>query len=237
MTEQTEPIQTAAQPTKKCPFCAEVILAEAIKCKHCGEFLNTDRARAAGQTATQQNDKPQDNKKNILLVCRPSLWNLAGFYAKGLIVFLFAAWLTVQPIENVFNSQNTADAAALVKFIQTYRPLTGFGIALMSLAIMVWKTIALRAVYYEISAERIEHGRGVFNRKVDNIDMFRVVDISLRQSFIDVMLGIGSVKLTTNDKSSPELVFQKIRHCRRLYDIIKKTSLEADRKQKVVHLE
>jgi len=30
--------------TKQCPFCAETILIEAVKCKHCGEFLNAQGA-------------------------------------------------------------------------------------------------------------------------------------------------------------------------------------------------
>ena len=34
---------TVPQKFKNCPFCAEQILTDAIKCKHCGEFLTESR--------------------------------------------------------------------------------------------------------------------------------------------------------------------------------------------------
>ncbi|MBL7189026.1 MAG: PH domain-containing protein [Phycisphaerae bacterium] len=232
--------------TKPCIFCAETIQARAVKCRFCGEFLNSEKAKAlqaeAEAKANPDTEAPEDEEAetddSILFAGRPSLWGMASSMVKSLFLLILATCLVKLPLEEMLKRlpdlKLTANEASA---IGQYRVLAGFGIGVLVVLILLIKILKLKMVYYEVNADRIEWSRGILDRRVDNIDMFRVVDLKMRRSLLDCIFGVGTVALITTDKTDPEFVFEKVRDCRDLYDIIKKASLEADRKSGVVHLE
>lgn len=226
--------------TKECPFCGETIQSRAIKCRYCAEFLNTPQAKAmeaANQTDTQS-AVGERRQGDVLFSAKPSLWAMATTIAKGLIVAALAIFLVKFPLEVLVNEilNLKLSEEQLVTFAR-YRAVGGTGIAIVVLLAVLLKAVKLKTVYYEVTSDRIEWGRGIFDRKVDNLDMFRVTDLKLRRSLLDCLVGVGTVVLITMDKSDPEFVFEKVHNPRQLYDAIKKASLDADQKQRVVHLE
>jgi hypothetical protein len=124
-----------------------------------------------------------------------------------------------------------------ISLFHRYRIITGLCLAILVMFVIFIKIAQLKATHYEVSADRIEWSRGLLDRKVDNLDMFRVIDLKLRRNLLDCIVGVGTVTVLTTDKSDPEFTFEKIRNSRGLYDAIKKASLEADRRFNAIHIE
>ncbi len=226
--------------TKQCPFCAETIQAQAIKCRFCDEFLNSKKARAVEADSEPNSQLSEDDETDdtILFAANPSLLGMAPAVVKGMFFLVAAVLLIKLPLEIMAEnllSLTLTDNQALA--FGQYRVIAGLGLATLVVLILVIKMVKLKMIYYEVTDDRIEWERGIFDRKVDNLDMFRVIDLNMRRTVFDVILGIGTVGLITTDKTNPEFVFEKIRRPRDLYDIVKKASLEADKQNRVIHME
>ena len=64
---------------------------------------------------------------------------------------------------------------------------------------------------YAISEDRLLQSSGILNLQYEEILLYRVRDISLSRSFGQRIFGVGSITVTSSDKSRPVLVIQNVK--------------------------
>lgn len=104
-------------------------------------------------------------------------------------------------------------------------------------------TLGLAAIYfwfqargtrYRITTQRIVIETGLFSKRVEQIDLYRIVDYVIERPFSQRLLGTGNITLEAMDKTTPEIRIRGIgTDVMALYERLR-TATEAEKQRKGV---
>jgi uncharacterized membrane protein YdbT with pleckstrin-like domain len=101
------------------------------------------------------------------------------------------------------------------------------------LFVILWKWLVVKNMKYELTTERLRMRHGVFNKNLDELELYRVRDYKLDQPFFLRIFSLGNIVLQTSDRSHPTVVIQAIPDAENLREQLR-TYVEACRTRKGV---
>jgi uncharacterized membrane protein YdbT with pleckstrin-like domain len=81
-----------------------------------------------------------------------------------------------------------------------------------------WTT---RAHHYTLTDQRLRETRGLISKHTDELELYRVKDISVEQSMLQRLCGRGRVILQTSDRSTPVVVLSAVPEPLSVADLIR----------------
>jgi membrane protein YdbS with pleckstrin-like domain len=190
-----------------CPGCQAVMPDDALFCNKCGQRLKDSNPVAAVAPADKLRQRaPTPDEPET------KLWH-GGFSPKAMIGYwLLAIALTVIGcIAAAFATPATLGAAWLLVVL---------------LAVALWGGLFLYYLYlrygmsYELTSQRLVHKVGILSQTTNRIEVIDIDDVSTYQTFIERLLGVGTIKILSSDTSDPMLVIRGIDDAKRIATMI-----------------
>jgi uncharacterized membrane protein YdbT with pleckstrin-like domain len=75
-------------------------------------------------------------------------------------------------------------------------------ISAAALGIVLWKWFESLAARYDMCTDRLIVRQGIFNKSLDEVELYRVKDIRLEFSLINQMAGIGTITVHSSDETT-----------------------------------
>ncbi len=74
----------------------------------------------------------------------------------------------------------------------------------------LWFWLKDSHIKYLITNQRVVVERGIFNRVIDTVELYRVDDIELSKPFSQRLLGTGNITLVTSDRLQPSIHLHRL---------------------------
>jgi uncharacterized membrane protein YdbT with pleckstrin-like domain len=74
----------------------------------------------------------------------------------------------------------------------------------------IWKWIEIRSRHYELTSQRVRIRQGIFSKRTDELELYRVKDVTVLEPFWQRLFGLGNIVITTHDASTPQLILEAL---------------------------
>ncbi|MGE9270088.1 MAG: PH domain-containing protein [Verrucomicrobiales bacterium] len=81
---------------------------------------------------------------------------------------------------------------------------------ILPVAWMLWAFLTVRCRTYELTTERLRLSDGVFNQQIDELELYRVKDVTMNRPFWLRICGLSTLQLDTSDRSHPQVEIKAI---------------------------
>ena len=94
-------------------------------------------------------------------------------------------------------------------------------------------TLVRRSTRFRITNRSVEYEVGVFSKKIDVLELWRIKDLRFRQSLLDRMLSIAHIDIYTKDVTTPQFEIVGIPEARQVFEKLR-DNIEIQRQSKRV---
>jgi membrane protein YdbS with pleckstrin-like domain len=109
--------------------------------------------------------------------------------------------------------------------------------------VIAWWAIAISSyayrrisVGYQLTNQRFIHKHGILVRTTDRIELIDIDDVAFSQGLIQRMLGVGTIRVTSSDRSHPTLALLGIDEVDRVSGMID-DARRKERRRRSLHIE